>query len=97
MSYHNYRERKKEKLVKLNKRIIINKVVSEGKVKEEEQVFFDLESKRFSEKDGTLYPQPEREELNIEALGKEKVLLQGFIVDIEALLDDIEELKKEGE
>ena len=95
MSYHNYREGKQEGLVKLNKKIRIEKVVSEGKVKEEEQISFELETKRFSEKNGSEFPHPEREEIDVEAHEKEKALLRGFIKDIDELLADIEALKNE--
>ncbi|MCK4788373.1 MAG: hypothetical protein KAV87_31830 [Desulfobacteraceae bacterium] len=95
MSYHNYRDKKEEELVKLNKRISIQKIVSAGEVKEEEQVFFELETKKFNEDDGKPRQYPEREEIDTEALEKEKVLLQGFIEDIDELLADIKTLKEE--
>lgn len=96
MPYHNYREKKEKELVELIKRQVV-RTVTDGKDKatEEKQMFFDLEVKRFSEENGTLRPQPERHELDLEALAKEKVLLQGFIKDIDELLADIEALKEE--
>lgn len=98
MSYHNYREKKEKELVELIKRQVVKTVTDgEARATEEKQMFFDLEVKRFSEEDGTLHPQPERYELDPEALAKERVLLEGFIDDIDELLDDIEKLKKEGE
>lgn len=94
MSYHNYRDGKQKGLVNLNKKISIEKIVSEGTVKEEERISFELEIKKFSEKDGSEFPHPERNELDIEALEKEKILLQGFIEDINEILVDIEALKE---
>ena len=94
MSYHNYRVKKEKGLVKLNKRTIINVVENESGVNEEkEEARFDLEVKRFSEEYGTPCLYPEKVELDIEALEKEKVLLQGFIEDINELLADIESLR----
>lgn len=93
MSYRNYREKKEEELVNLNKKIRIEKIISDGKVEEVEQISFELETKKFNEDDGKPRQYPEKHEIDVEALDKEKVLLQGFIEDIDALLADVEALK----
>lgn len=94
MQYHNYREKKEKGLAKVNKRTITEKIVSGGEVKEKEQTFFDLEIAKFNEEDGTPRPYPERHELDVEVLEKEKVRLQGFIGDIDEILADIEVLRE---
>lgn len=94
--YHNYRNKKEKKLTSLIKRESTTAVTDgEGEPTKKTEVLFHLESKRFSEMDGTLHPSPEREEIDLEALEREKGLLQGFIEDIDELLADVEALKEE--
>lgn len=90
MSYHNYRERKTEGLASLIKRTSTQTVVNDGQVEEKEQVSFQLHSKRFNERDGSESPHPEIDEVDVEALGKERLRLQEFIKDIDAVLIDVE-------
>lgn len=95
MSYHNYRAKKKKGLITLNKRTITNVIKpADGPSTETQENRFDLEVKRFSESDGTLLPHPEKFDLDLEALAKEKILLQGFIADIDKLLADIKILEE---
>lgn len=93
--YHNYRTLKAKGLAKVNKRTTTRTVAfKESEIRKEEQVSFDLEITKFNENDGTKREHPERHEIDIEALEKEKVLLQGFIEDVDEVLADIEALKE---